>query len=384
MDESPFVMSAEHLLFQEETRRFARKELMPGYLERSFSEEFPAVEARKLADAGLTSLLLGEEHSGQGADLVSFGLAAEEVAYADPNCAFLVLNTNILVKLLSGHPSPALRDRARLLASGEQLGCLALTEPGVGSDAGALTTQATRCAEGWRLSGEKTSVSLAPHADVALVIARTRPGPGSSGIAAFLVELGDPSVSRQRFRDSGVRPLGRGSISMADTFVPDDHVVAEPGTGFPFIMREFDLSRTIIALMATGPARRALDSAIDYSRQRRSFGKPLAAHQGVSFDIAEHATYVEGVRALAFQTLGLRQARRPHTAQAAMLKWWAPKVAFDAIQACIVLHGHIAWSDEMPLQSLLRDVSGYQIGDGTPQIQKLVIARHLIGREATS
>jgi cyclohexanecarboxyl-CoA dehydrogenase len=295
-----------------------------------------------------------------------------------------VLSTNILVKLLGVHPSSALRDRAQLLASGELLGCLALTEPGAGSDAGALQTRATRVPGGWRLSGEKTSVSMAPHADVSLVFAQTDAGAGTKGIAAFLVGLDDPSVSRQRFRDPGVRPLGRGSISMEDTFVPDDHLVAEPGTGFRFVMHEFDLSRTVIALMATGPARRALDSAIDYSRQRHSFGKPLAAHQGVSFDLAEHATYVEGVRALAFQTLGLRQAGLPHTAQAAMLKWWAPRVAFEAIQACIVLHGHIGWSDELPLQSLLRDVSGYQIGDGTPHIQKLVIARHLIGREATS
>lgn len=382
MDESPMVWSADHRLFQEHTRRFVRAELLDGYLARSKSEEFPYLETKKLADAGLCNLLLPTEAGGQGADLISFGLAVEEVAYGDPNCAFVTLSSNLLAGMLYRHQSDALRKVAQLIGSGELYGCIGLTEPSAGSDASALRTRAVRVPNGWRLSGEKTSVSMATHANVALVLAQTGEFGNSKSIGAFLVKLDDSSISRQKFDDPGVKPLGRGAITMEDTFVPGEHMVAEPGAGFALIMREFDLSRTIIALMSTGPARRALDMAIDYSKVRQSFGKPLAAHQGVSFVIAEHATYVEAARALAFQTLGLRQAGQPHTAQAAMLKWWAPQVAFNAIQACVVLHGHMGWSEEMPLQSLLRDVSGYQIGDGTPQIQKMVIARHLIGREA--
>lgn len=149
-------------------------------------------------------------------------------------------------------------------------------------------------------------------------------------------------------------------------------------------MAQFDLSRTLIALTCVGSAQRALDSAAAYSRDRTAFGKPLAANQGVSFPIAEHTTYLEAVRALAYRTLGLRMAGQPHTTQAAMLKWWAPRAAFAAIQEAVVLHGQVGWSDEMPLQSLLRDISGYQIGDGTPQIQKIIIARDVIGRAATT
>jgi cyclohexanecarboxyl-CoA dehydrogenase len=213
------------------------------------------------------------------------------------------------------------------------------------------------------------------------VLAQTEPGSKSRGIGAFLVRR-DASVSSQNFEDPGFKPLGRGSITMDSTFVPDDHLLAPPGSGFAMVMHEFDLSRTLIAMVCVGSAQRALDSAIAYSRERTTFGRPIAANQGVSFPIAEHATYLAAVRALALETLGSREAGRPHTTQAAMLKWWAPRVAFAAIQESVVLHGQVGWSDELPLQALLRDVSGYQIGDGTPQIQKMIIARALIGRDA--
>ncbi|HEY1973591.1 MAG TPA: acyl-CoA dehydrogenase family protein [Pseudonocardia sp.] len=377
-----FVLDDDHLAFQRETRRFARAELLDGYHARAASTEFPYAEQKKLAAAGLLNLCLPEADGGQGGDLIALGLACEEVSYADPNCGYLVFSTNVLVSLLAGHESPAVREHAAAVASGDVLGCWAVTEPGVGSDAANLNTRAERVAGGWRLSGEKTSVTMAAHADLAVVLAQTEPGGKSRGIGAFLVRCAEDTVSSQSFADPGFKPLGRGSITMDGTFVPDDHLLAPPGAGFGMVMREFDLSRTLIGLLCVGTARRALDSAIAYSRERTTFGRPLAANQGVSFPIAEHSTYLEAVRALGLQTLGLRQAGHPHTSQAAMLKWWAPRVAFAAVQEAIVLHGQVGWSDEMPLQALLRDVSGYQIGDGTPQIQKMIIARALIGRDA--
>ncbi|MDT7566969.1 MAG: cyclohexanecarboxyl-CoA dehydrogenase [Pseudonocardiales bacterium] len=377
-----FVLDDDHLDFQRETRRFARTELLEGYHARAGSTQFPYAEQKKLAAAGLTNLCLPEADGGQGGDLIALGLACEEVSYADPNCGYLVFSTNVLVSMLAGHSSPAVREWAAGVAAGDVLGCWAVTEPSVGSDAGALSTRAERVAGGWRLTGEKTSVTMAPHADLAVVLAQTEPGSKAKGIGAFLVRTDDDTVSSQRFDDPGFKPLGRGSITMDATMVPDDHVLAPPGAGFGMVLREFDLSRTLIAMLCVGSAQRALDSAIAYSRERTTFGRPLAANQGVSFPIAEHATYLAAVRALALHTLGLRQAGQPHTTQAAMLKWWAPKVAFNAIQESVVLHGQVGWSDELPLQSLLRDISGYQIGDGTPQIQKMIIARDLIGRDA--
>jgi cyclohexanecarboxyl-CoA dehydrogenase len=379
---NPFILDEDHDLFRQTARRFARDEFLDTYLDRAAGTSFPRTELGKLAKAGLTGLCLPEELGGQGADLLALGIACEEVSYADPACGYLVFGANIGANLLATHGTPEIvQEWVGPVVAGEAVCCIALTEPGSGSDAGALTTRADRVAGGWRLTGEKTSVTQATHADIAVVLAQTDPGTKSRGIGAFLVRMDDPSVSSQSFRDPGLKPLGRGSITMDGTFVPDHHVVGAPGAGFALIMREFDLTRTLIALLVVGAAQRAIDSAIGYSRERTTFGRPLCANQGVSFPIAEHSTYLEAVRALAMQTLGLRMSGRPHTTQAAMLKWWAPQVAFEAIKDAIVLHGQVGWSDELPLQALLRDVSGYQIGDGTPQIQKLIIARELIGRE---
>ncbi|MCE0764977.1 acyl-CoA dehydrogenase family protein [Pseudonocardia kujensis] len=376
-----FVLDEDHLAFRDTVRALARTELLDGYHVRAASTDFPHRELRTLADAGLIDLTLAEEHGGQGADLLALALACEEVGYADPNLGYVLFATNSLVSLLAEQQSAAIRRWVRPVAVGEALGCWAVTEPGTGSDAAALRTKAVRVDGGWVLTGEKTSVTQAPHADIAVVLAQTDPALGARGIGCFLVECADPSVSSQRFTDPGFKPLGRGSVTMDGTVVPDDRVLAAPGTGFGRIMAEFDLSRTLIALTCIGAAQRALDAASAYVRERTAFGRPLAANQGVSFPIAEHTTYLAAVRALAYQTIGLRMAGLPHTTQAAMLKWWAPRVAFAAIQEAVVLHGQVGWSDEMPLQSLLRDVSGYQIGDGTPQIQKIIIARDVLGRD---
>ncbi len=388
MEFPAFTLGADHEAFRRDVRRLARAEFADGYLARSRSDAFPYAELRELAAAGLIGLCLPEEAGGQGADLIALGLACEEVAYADPNCGYLVFGGNVAANIIAARGSgPVVAEWLPRLLAGDGVCAIALTEPECGSDAAALTTRARRVGSGWRLTGEKTSITLAPHADAAIVLARTAAdgspasSGGSGGISAFLVPLDDPSVSVQRLRDPGFVPLGRGSIAMDDTFVPDERLLGQPGAGFRLIMGEFDLTRTLIALMVAGSAQRALDAAITYSRQRHSFGKPLAAYQGVSFPIAEHSTYLAAVRALALHTLGLRMAGQPHTAEAAMLKWWAPQVAFDAIRDAIVLHGQVGWSDEMPFQALLRDVSGYLIGDGTAQIQKLIIARELIGRE---
>ncbi|MFP1155041.1 acyl-CoA dehydrogenase family protein [Mycobacterium sherrisii] len=384
MSPSPFILDEDHLAFQQDVRKFARREFLPGYLDRANSTEFPHAELAQLAQANLTTLSLAEELGGQGADLLAVGIACEEIAYADPNIGYILFSTNSLVTLLAGHPSPAVAAHAAAVAGGQTLGCWAVTEPGAGSDAAAMTTKAVRVDGGWSLSGEKTSVTQAPHASIAIVLAQTDTSKGTKGIGCFLVDMTADTVSSQSFDDPGFKPLGRGSVTMDSVFVADDCVISAPGAGFGDIMAEFDLSRTLIGLLTVGTAQRAIDMATAYARDRRSFGRPLAAHQGVSFAIAEHTTYLAAVRSLAYHTLELRAAGLPHTKEAAMLKWWAPRVAFNAIQESVVLHGQVGWSNEMPLQAMLRDVSGYQIGDGTPQIQKLIIARDVIGRGAVT
>jgi cyclohexanecarboxyl-CoA dehydrogenase len=209
------------------------------------------------------------------------------------------------------------------------------------------------------------------------VFARTPKGP-----TAFLVDLDDASVHRQRFRDPGLRPVGRGSVTFEDTFVPRGRLLGEEGRGFNLVMHEFDYSRALLGLMSIAAAERAIEMTVAYTRERSTFGRPLSSNQGVTFPIAEHLTKLEAARWLCYRALSLRQAGRPHTREAAMVKWWAPHIAIRAIEDCVVLHGHVGWSDEMPLQSMRRDVSALLIGDGTPQIQKLIIARETFGRDA--
>jgi cyclohexanecarboxyl-CoA dehydrogenase len=166
--------------------------------------------------------------------------------------------------------------------------------------------------------------------------------------------------------------------------IPASHLLGEEGRGFVQVMQGFDYSRALIGLQCLAVARRSLEETWVSTRERRSFGKPLAAHQGVSFPLAEAETHVHACRLLCLQTLWLKDQGRPHTAEAAMCKWWGPKLAFDVVQTCLLLHGHGGYSTELPYEQRLRDVLGLQIGDGTAQIMKLVIAREKAGRDAVS
>lgn len=360
--------------FRVATRDFVRAKFADGYFARASSDDFPVSAYQLLAGQGLLGLTVPERLGGAEAGDLAYGIALEELAWADFNLAQIVLTVSLVAASLVG--TQAGDDAAGNIATGARIVALALTEPGTGSDARNLRTRAVPERGGWRLSGEKTSISLAPHADSAVVFAQTPAG----GSTAFLVDL-DGTVSRQQFRDPGIRPTGRGSLTFDGTFVPTANVVSEEGRGFQHVMRSFDLSRATIGLMACGIARRAMDMTVDYVKERSAFGRTISQFQGVSFVLAENDTRLELTRALAYRALGLRQAGLAHSREAAMVKWWGPEVAVQAIHDCIVLHGHTGWSDEMPLQQMMRDVSGMEIADGTPQIQKLVIARALLGRE---
>ena len=371
----PFAFTDEHLLFRDSVRGFVRERLADSYHARATSEEFPTDAYRLLVDQGLLGLTVPERLGGQGADDMAYAIAMEELAWADISLAGMILLPSIVAMMLTG--SDVADEAATGIATGTQRVGLCLTEPGAGSDAGNLSTRAVPEAGGWRLYGEKTSVTSAGQLDRAVVFASTPAG----GSTAFLVDL-DDSVSRQRFKDPGWRPVGRGSLTFDGTFVPEENRLSEEGRGFHRVMHLFDLSRPVIALMSCGAAQRAIDMTIDYVKERTAFGRTISQFQGVSFVLAENDTRLELTRTLAYRAIGLRMAGLPHTRQAAMVKWFGPAAAVQAIHDCVILHGHYGWSEELPLQQLMRDVSAMEIADGTPQIQKLVIARQLLGRAA--
>jgi cyclohexanecarboxyl-CoA dehydrogenase len=375
------ILTPEQEAFEESVRTLARREFSNGYLRRARSEEFPWEELHRLGEHGLLCLSLPAENSGQDADAVSVGLACEHLAYADFNLAYLCFASELTSALLRGLAPEIADPVVKGLASGDRLLAVALTEPQAGSDAAQLQVQATPVEGGFTLRGEKTSITLGPHAQHAIVVATVDRSLGSKGTRRFLVDIEDATVHRQRFEDPGFRPLGRSGLIFVDTFVPAHRELVGNASGLSEQLADFDYTRTLLGLLAIGAARRAMDITVEWVRDREAFGQAIARFQGVSFTLAEHDTHLEAARWLCYRALALRAAGRRYSREAAMCKWWAPRMALNAINDCIVLHGHVGWSMEMPLQQLLLDVSGLQIGDGTPQIQKLVIARQLIGRE---
>nr|WP_281378479.1 acyl-CoA dehydrogenase family protein [Gordonia humi] len=256
-----------------------------------------------------------------------------------------------------------------------------ITEPEHGTDAAALGLKAVPTDDGWRLSGEKTSITLGMAADRAVVLARTG-GAGARGVSAFWVDLTDPGVTRSPFDDLGSRAIGRASVHFDDVHVTSGDLIGQEGGGFVSVMQGFDYSRAIIGLLCLGAAQQSLDEAIAWARDRQAFGQPIGRFQGVSFPLAEHATYITGARHVCYEALWRKDNDVEHSAEAAMAKFWAPKLSADVIHQCLLTLGHVGYSTEHKVGQRLRDVIGLEIGDGTAQVSKLVISRSLLGRTA--
>jgi cyclohexanecarboxyl-CoA dehydrogenase len=364
-------------------RDFARRELAPSYAHWDRSGDFPLQLWRRMGELGLCGTRVSAAYGGQALDAVTAGLLAEEVARGDFNLAYAVLMTALVSEVLQDFASETVKQTwLRPMAAGTAVIALALTEPGSGSDAKAMQASARRDGDNYVLNGEKTGISLAMAADAAVIFAKTDPAAGARGVSAFLVPMDAEGVRRTRLQDMGSRGIQRGSISLSDVRLPPEHLIGPEGRGFYQVMQGFDFSRFLIGLMCLGAGEASLDETIVYVKQREAFGRPLAAFEGVSFVIAEQATLIEAARWLCYRGLWLRDAGLPHTKEAAMVKWLAPRTAVDAIHECLLLHGHYGYTQDLPLEQRLRDVIGLEIGDGTAQVQKMIVARELIGRES--
>ena len=374
-----FAFTEEQEEFRLTLQRFAHDNLKPGYRERASKTEFPWDTQRLLASMGVLGIGLPEESGGTGvADPVLLGLAAETLAEGDVNVASAPVQVGLVASQLArGSETVRTRYLAPLIR-GECTVAIALTEPGSGSDAAALRTIAEPVDGGWRLTGEKTAISWAMNASASLVYARAPGSTRSTGVSCFVVPLDAPGVTRTHTLGMGCLPLGWGSIHLDGVQVSRDMLIGDEGTGFAGVMRQFDFSRPALGLLCLGAAKASLEEAIAFATEREAFGQPIVSYQGVSFQLAEHATYIEAARWLCYRALWLRATGQPHTAIASMSKWWPPIVAKDAIEAAMRIHGHPGYSAELPLQQRLRDVMAYLIADGSAEIQKKVIAGELV------
>lgn len=375
-----FGLTPDQISFKETAMRFAKDVLHPAYKQREQEGHIPANVIRQMGELGLIGIEISEQYGGLGADNLTSGLIMEAIAEGDFNVAYIQLLGSLCGAIIEAHGAPDLAaEILPKIIQGETVVALALTEPQGGSDAASLALKAEKDQNTYILNGEKTSISMADQAEWAVVFARTGTvEERARGISAFLVDLSSPGISRTRFTDLGQHAVGRGSLFFDQVRVPAGHLLGAEGTGFVQVMQGFDFSRALIGLQCLAVARVSLDETWRYVSERRSFGAPLANNQGVTFPLAEAETQYEAARLLCLRTLAAKDAGEPHIREAAMCKWWAPKLAFEIVQTCLLLHGHSGWSVELPFEQRLRDVLGLQIGDGTAQIMKMIIAREAL------
>lgn len=379
-----FDFTADQQAIAETAQRFAQDRVAPDYAKREKEGVIDRKLIKEMGSLGLIGAELPEEFGGLGSDAVTAGVIIEKISYADLNVGYICLLTSLNGMLIASHAS---RDMAQetvsKMVAGEAIVALGLTEPRGGSDAANLALTARRDGSHFRLNGEKTSISLVTQADHIIVFGRTgTPSDRARGVSAFLVPMDLPGISRSAFNDVGSAAVGRGSVFFDDVKIPESALIGNEGAGFHQVMNGFDYSRALIGLQVLAAAQASLDETWKFSTERQAFGNPLARYQGVTEPLAEAETLLRAARLLCFNTLWLRDKGKPHTAEAAMCKWWAPKTAFEVAHRCLLTHGHSGYSRDLPHQQRMRDILGLMIGDGTEQIQKMIIAREKVGRVA--
>ena len=377
-----FAFTPEQEELSRALRAFAKKELAPRSREWDKSAEFPWEAWRQMGELGLLGFRTPVALGGQDIDLVSMGIAMEEIARGDFSATYGIQLAGLAGQILGRSASEEIKARwLPSTARGETIIALALTEPGVGSDAANLACRAVQDGDGYLLTGEKSGISLAMVAQAAIVFARTDADAKARGVTAFLVPLDLRGIARSPLHDLGTRAVARAVLSFDHVRIPVSHRVGAEGTGFYQVMQGFDYNRVLIALACLGAAQVSLEETMAYVKERQAFGRALATFEGVSFPIAEAATHIDAARWLCYRALWLADRGLAHTKESAMVKWWAPKLSVETIHQCLLLHGHYGYTEELPLEQRLRDVMGLEIGDGTAQIMKVIVARELMGRD---
>jgi len=377
-----FELSAEQKEIQALTREFVGAEIEPHAAEWDREHHFPREVFGKLAELGLMGVCIPEEYGGAGADFLSYMLVIEELSRGDAGVGVTVAVHSSAVTL------PLLRfgtdeQRARFvppLARGELIGAFALTEAESGSDAGSLRTSATREGDGWRVTGSKQFISTAEYAGTFLLFARTDPDtPGARGVSAFVLDAGDVRVTG-REEKLGLNSSTTNSIAV-DAVVDADRLLHEEGRGFHVAMATLDGGRIGIAAQAVGIAQAAYDVAREYAKERHAFGRPIAKFQAIQHKLADMSTEIEAARLLVHRAAWLKQNDRPHTEAGAKAKLFASEVASRQTGEAIQILGGYGYTKEFPVERYYRDAKITEIYEGTSEIQRLVIARSILGMQ---
>ncbi len=379
-----FTLSDEQELIRQTARAFCDAEIAPFATEWDRAEAIDRGIVAKLAELGFLAAALPEEHGGMGLDMVSYTLVVEEIGRADSNVRGIVSVSNGLYgKTVARWGNSEQRERLLpALATGAELGCYALTEPGAGSDPGGLETRAVRDGADWALSGQKIFITLGSWAAHALVFARTGE-PGPRGITCFVVPTDAAGFEARPIKGKlGLRAQDTAELFLDGVRVPDENRLGELGSGFKVAMSALDHGRISLGAGCVGIAQGCLDASIAYTKERRQFGRPVASFQLVQELLTDIAVETEAARLLVWRAAATADRGERHTVEASMAKYFASEVAVRAANAAVQAHGGYGYVDEYPVGKYLRDARVTTLYEGTSQIQKLLIGRALTGESA--
>jgi alkylation response protein AidB-like acyl-CoA dehydrogenase len=376
-----FELSEEQLAVRDAAREFAKKELLPGVIERDDKQQFPAEQIKKMGELGFMGMMVDPKYNGGGMDTVSYVLAMEEISKIDASCSVAMSVNNSLVCWGIENYGTEEQKKKYLtkLATGEVIGAFCLSEPEAGSDATSQRTTAEDMGDYYLLNGTKNWITNGNSASVYLVIAQTHPEKGHKGINALIVEKGMEGFVVGKKEDKlGIRGSDTHSLMFQDVKVPKENRIGEDGFGFNFAMSTLNGGRIGIAAQALGIASGAFELALAYSKERKAFGKEISKHQAIQFKLADMATEIEAARLLCLKAAYLKDQKKDYAQASAMAKLYASQVAMDTTVEAVQIHGGYGFVKEYHVERLMRDAKITQIYEGTSEIQRIVISRNLL------
>ena len=376
-----FKFSEEQLMIRDAARDFANTELKPGVIDRDENQKFPLEQIKKLGELGFLGMMVDPKYNGSGLDTISYVLAMEELSKIDASASVVVSVNNSLVCFgLEKFGSEEQKKKyLKPLASGEKIGAFCLSEPEAGSDATSQQTSAIDMGDHYLLNGTKNWITNGSSASTYLVIAQTNAAKRHQGINALIVERGMPGFTvGPKENKLGIRGSDTHSLMFTDVKVPKENRIGEEGFGFKFAMKTLEGGRIGIASQALGIASGAYELALNYSQERKAFGKTISGHQAIQFKLADMATEIEAARMLCLKAAWLKDQGVPYAQASSMAKLYASQVAMKVTVEAVQIHGGYGFVKEYHVERLMRDAKITQIYEGTSEIQRIIIAREVL------
>ena len=372
-----FGLTREQELVRQMVREFAVNEVKPIAAEIDETERFPMENVKKMAELGMMGIPFPKELGGAGGDVLSYIITVEELSKVCGTTGVIVsAHTSLCASLLYENGTPSQKEKYLIpLAKGEKIGAFGLTEPGAGTDAAGQQTTAVLDGDNYILNGSKIFITNGGVADTFIVFAMTDKSQGTRGISAFIVEKDFPGFSIGKKEDKlGIRASSTTELIFENCVVPKENLIGKEGKGFGIAMKTLDGGRIGIAAQALGIAEGAYEEAVKYMKERKQFGRPLSAFQGLQWMIAEMETKIEAAKLLVYKAAWLKQNKLPYSVDAAKAKLFAAEVAMDVTTKAVQIHGGYGYTKDYPVERMMRDAKITEIYEGTSEVQKMVIA----------